>query len=401
MSHNENMPDQGSFHLNRDTARKVSMGALVAGLLGLLGAGVGLLSAGSREQALHSYLVAYVFIVTIALGGLFFAMLQHLVGAVWSVVVRRIAEIIASALPVLALLFVPIAMGVKTLFPWAGHAAHEHAVVAKAAYLNLPFFFTRAAFYFVTWVGLSLIFYNRSVAQDKSRDPFTLLTLRHVSAPAMFLFGITLTFAGFDWLMSLNAEWFSTIFGVYVFAGTVTSSLSAFILTGILLRRQGVLTEAFTIEHYHDLGKLLFGFIVFWTYIGFSQYFLIWYGNLPEETHWFLHRWEGGWKAYSVALVFIHFAIPFFGILSRNAKRSLTILGVVAPWMIAAHYIDLYWVVMPQLHKEGPVLSWLDVSCLLGVGGIFLAVVAHRLGSVPLVPVGDPRLQASMEFENA
>lgn len=402
--HNHSAPDLGSLYLGKDTASKLSTLFGVVGVVGTLAAVGALFSAELRTQALHSYLVGFFYMITIALGGLFFTVLQHLAVARWSVVVRRLSESMASTLPVVVLLFLPLAFtvagGDHSLFGWTDPHIHDPAVQAKHAYLNVPFFLVRATIYLVVWGMLGTIFYRRSLALDKSGDPFIIVGLRRFSGPAMVLFGFSLTFAAFDWTMSLAPTWYSTIYGVYIFAGAVTSSLSTMILLGLLLRRAGLLTNVITIEHYHDLGKLLFGFIVFWTYIAFSQYFLIWYANIPEETEWFGHRWHGSWVIVSVGLALLHFAVPFFSLLSRHAKRSPTMLALVASLMLVMHYVDMYWLVMPKLHPEGATPHWLDVAAVVGTVGIFLAVLVRRLGSAPLIPAKDPFLQASMEFEN-
>lgn len=400
-AHHHNNVDLSAQRLSPEVGRRLTMTGLGLGAVGLGATLIGMLSEGTRVQALHSYLVAYFFIATLGVGALFFALLQHLVGAVWSVVIRRVAEALSAPLAALAVLFLPIAIGMKDLFPWLGHAAHEPAVAAKSGYLNTPFFLIRAAVYLLTWGGLAYYSWRRAMKLDQTGDPFILLGMRKLAAPAMFLFGLTLTFAGFDWLMSLDPEWYSTMFGVYIFAGTVVSSFSLITLVALWLRRQGLLADVITVEHYHDMGKLIFGFIVFWTYITFSQYFLIWYSNIPEETAWFAHRWHGSWATVAVVLIFGHFAIPFFALLSRNAKRSLKILGIVTPWLIFFHYVDLHFIVMPQIHHEGISPSWLDLTALLGVGGVFVGLVAQRITAAPVVPIRDPRLPASMEFENA
>ncbi|MCS6913539.1 MAG: hypothetical protein RMK29_13475 [Myxococcales bacterium] len=397
----DKLAELGPLRLGKDTAGRVSILSLGAGALGLILTVGAMLSEELRDQALHSYLVAFLFVATLAVGSLFFVMLQHLVGAVWSVTVRRVAEIAASTLPLLALLFVPIAFQVGHLYPWAGHAAHEPLVEAKAGYLNTPFFLVRAVLYLLLWGGLGWFYYSRSVQLDASGDPLLLLRLRRLSAPAILLWAIAVTFAGFDWIMSLAPEWYSTIFGVYVFAGTMTSTLSMLVLMAVLLARQGLLREAITTEHYHDLGKLMFGFVVFWTYIAYSQFMLIWYSNIPEETRWFADRWVGSWASLSVLLIFLQFVIPFFGLLSRNAKRSPVILPVMAGILLVGHLVDLHWLVMPQLHRHGVSLHWLDVTALVGTCGLFVGVVARRMSQVPLLPVQDPFLPASLEFENA
>lgn len=398
-------------HKHLPTAQEVTMSAAAAnkvvvplGIMGLLGMaaslGIGLTS--DKEQFFFSYLTAFMFCLSLSLGGLFFTVIQHLVGAQWSVVVRRIAENLMSNFVVLAVLFLPILLGLHELYHWT-HAevvANDHILTAKAPYLNQSFFMIRLVVYFVLWIGLSAYFYKRSVQVDTSGDVNLIKQMRGMAAPAVLIYGLSQTFAAFDLLMSLDPHWFSTIFGVYFFAGSAVTTFSLIALIALMLRRAGYLTDVISSEHYHDLGKLMFAFTVFWTYIAFSQYFLIWYANLPEETLWFLHRWEGSWKGVSLLILIGHFIVPFAVLMSRHVKRALPVLGLMACWMIFMHLVDIHWMVMPTHHKEGIHISLLDITCLMGVVGIWGAMVARRFSQAALVPVGDPYLPTSMEFEN-
>jgi hypothetical protein len=224
--------------------------------------------------------------------------------------------------------------------------------------------------------------------------------MQRLAAPATFIFAVTLTFAAFDFGMSLEPEWFSTMFGVYFFAGSVVGFFALLPLSTFLLQKMGWLSRTVTVEHYHDMGKLVFAFIVFWTYIAFSQYMLIWYGNLPEETFWFLRRQTGEWTQLSLLLLFGHFAVPFFGLISRSPKRRKAVLAIASIWVLFMHFVDMYYVVMPHTSAERIPLSIVDVACFLGIGGIFVAAAAHRLARLSLIPVKDPRLQESLAFEN-
>ena len=308
----------------------------------------------------------------------------------------------------------PHAAGNTAAHPGA-HAAHgpmgdPHAVIerevlkSKAGYLNRSFFLVRVAIYFVVWIFLALRFFNLSTEQDKSKDPKLTLKAQGLAPPAAFLYGITLTFAAFDWIMSLEPTWFSTIFGVVIFACGVVSSYAVLILLSLSLRDAGPLKGAMTIEHYHDLGKLQFGFLVFWAYVSFSQFMLIWYAALPEETTFFHNRWDyAPWKNVSLAIILLHFVVPFFLTISRNFKRDTGRLKIGTIIILVMHVIDIYWFVMPnyQLGKEGFSFHWLDAACLLGVAGIWGAFVFNRMAQHATVPIGDPRLQRSLEFQNA
>jgi hypothetical protein len=220
--------------------------------------------------------------------------------------------------------------------------------------------------------------------------------MRVTSAPGMILFALTITFAAFDWLMSLDAHWYSTIFGAYVFAGAVLGLLAFLVLAVLTLHRHDALRETITPEHYHDLGKLLFAFVVFWAYMAFSQYLLIWYGNIPEETIWFLHRGEGTWLYASLLLVFGQFVVPFFFLFPQPVKRNPKALRFISIWILVWHWVDIYWIALPSLHHHGVHLSWIDLACTAGIGGIFVWRFWRVAVARPLVPVGDPLLEASV-----
>lgn len=280
--------------------------------------------------------------------------------------------------------------------------AHGELIAHKKPYLNESFFNARVAIYFAAWILMALRLFQLSTAQDKSRDPKATVAMQRFAPPATFVFALTLTFAGFDWIMSLKPDWFSTIFGVYLFSGSVVSSLAVLILVTMGIRSSGLLRKEITVEHYHDLGKLMFGFNVFWAYIGFSQFMLIWYAALPEETPFFHMRWhEGPWATVSISLVVLHFALPFVFLISRNVKRRLPMLAGGAVLLLVMHAVDCYWLVMPNYGQEGFAFHWLDLACVLGVAGVTMAVVLFQLKKTSLIPVGDPRLPRALAFENA
>jgi hypothetical protein len=368
------------------------------------------------QQFAFSYHVAWLFFLTIALGGLFFTLIHFASKAGWSVTVRRIPEAAMSALPMLAVLFLPtLALLDQLFFHWAGSHGPDELVAKKEPYLNVGFFVVRAVLYLTVWSLLAWYFYKRSLKQDVDGDKKTTLTLQNASYPALIAFALTVTYASFDWLMSLEPHWFSTIFGVYFFAGSTVAIFAFTSVSMIALHKMGLLKGVITEEHYHDVGKLLFAFVVFWAYIGFSQYMLIWYANVPEETTWFLQRSVEGWQTVSIVIAVGHFAVPFFFLMSRHIKRNAKTLLAGAIWMLVLHLVDLFWIAMPtlQVHQmehggahanniyEGHFgVHLLDLTTLLGVGGLFLAVVIFRLCSNALVPRRDPRLPESLAFEN-
>lgn len=281
-------------------------------------------------------------------------------------------------------------------------AAEERILADKQPYLNTNFFAIRAVIYLLIWALLGWQLLKMSTSQDTSRDPKTTLAMKILSAPATIAFALSLTFAGFDWVMSLEPMWYSTIFGVYMFAGAAVSSLAVLIIITMGLKSSGAIKNEINVEHYHDLGKLLFGFNVFWAYIGFSQFMLIWYAAIPEEVTYYHRRWGvGPWSDVSMILLIGHFVVPFFWLLSRNVKRKLPALRIGAFILLALHLLDVYWMVMPNYAGDGFAFHWLDVTTLLGVGGIYFAVVLFFMKDHALIPVGDPRLKRALAFENA
>lgn len=380
----------------------VARGGLAVGLVGLAAA-VGLALAGAGiDRLMQSWLVAFAYLLTITLGALFFVILQHLVRAGWSVVVRRLAEAMAMNLPLLAVFFLPLFLTLPRVYEWAqpGAVAHDALLRGKAAYLNPAFFLGRWVVFFALWSLLARYFWSRSVKQDATGEVKLTVAMERFAAPAMILFAVSLNFSSFDLLMSIDPHWYSTIFGVYTFSGGAVGFLALLSVVTALLQRTGRM-RGVTDDHWHDLGKLVFAFTVFWAYIGFSQYMLTWYANLPEETIWYAARSTGGWTAVSLLLLFGHFLVPFCLLLPRFVKRSPRLLAPVAAWVLVMHYVDIYWLTMPKLSPSRVPLHPLDLACLLGLGGLWLAAVAWRLRRVSLVPGRDPRLEESLAFENA
>ena len=302
---------------------------VIGGVLGLAGIGGAYALGQENSQFYFSYLTAFAYFLSIALGGLFFVLIQFATRAGWSVVVRRIAEQVMATLPVFAILFIPVIFGMHDLYHWT-HAElydptsdqYDKILAGKQGYLNESFFLIRAGVYFVVWIALSQYFLKKSLSQDESGDKGITAQLQKWSALGLALYAMTQTFAAFDWLMSLDPHWYSTMYGVYFFAGGFVAIFAVLAIFTIRLSTpDGVLNGIATEEHFHDLGKLLFGFTVFWAYIAFSQYFLIWYSNIPEETLFYKHRMESGWMNVSIFLMIGHFAVPFFLLMSRHMKR--------------------------------------------------------------------------------
>lgn len=372
--------------------------ALIAGIIGVAISIAGIIV--NKGYFFHSYLTSWAFCVTIGLGGLFFVMLHHLVDATWSVILRRIAENVMSLLIFMAPFFIPILFGMHDLYHWTDTAAvaADPILRGKAPYLNIGFFIVRAVVYIGAWLFLAWRFYKMSIAEDTGFSLDRTAKIRRLSAPGMLIFAVTVTFASFDWFMSLNAHWYSTIFGVYIFGGVVLSGLAFITLITIYLKQRGVLADIVSFEHFHDLGKLLFAFTVFWGYIAFAQYFLIWYGNIPEETVWYRTRWGGSWHFFSLLLVFGHFVLPFVVLISRGAKRNLRTMKLIAIWLLIMHWVDLYWVIMPNFSDNVWGSLWIDLGTMLALGGFGLWYFWRRLTSQPVLPVNDPKLAASIHL---
>ena len=380
------------------------MAPLVIGVVLLAISGIGW--SQDPTQFYFSYLVGWVFCISIALGSLFFVLAQHLTKARWSVVVRRIPEALMWTFPLLALLGIPFVLGTHDLY----HCTHSDVVAAdpllskKTWWLNEPFFYGRVAFYFASWMILTHKLYKLSIKQDVDPDPTIPAQMRKVSAWGLPLFAVTASFAAFDILMSLDPHWFSTIFGVYFFAGGFLSALCVITLVSLAFQKRGDMLQGIvTKEHYQDLGKFMFGFTVFWAYIGFSQYMLIWYANIPEETIWFRHRLEHGWEYHSAVLLIFHFILPFIILLPRWTKRSPGILGTMAVWLLIMQWFDLHWLVMPilDLARDGHAgFHWTDFTCWLGLTGIFVGLFMYRISRHSLVPQNDPYLKQSLRFMN-
>jgi hypothetical protein len=281
--------------------------------------------------------------------------------------------------------------------------AYEQKIVDhKRVWLNKGFVIGRLIAFLLIWWFLSDRYFSWSSEQDKTKAVENTVAAQRFAPPGLILFALSLTFWAFDWLLSLNATWYSTIFGVYIFAQTSLFTMASLILLTMMLRRSGLLGDAVNVEHYHDMGKLLFGWIVFWSYIAFAQFFLIWYSNIPDEVAWYHQRWGdngGTWKGISLALVVMHFFVPFWFMMSRNIKRRLPALAAGALCMVVMHVVEVYWVVMPNLGPLQP--SIVDLGCLFGVFGIYLSAVLYGMRDIALVPVGDPRLPRALDFENA
>jgi hypothetical protein len=374
---------------------------LIVGIAGLALGAVGALT--NMEQFFHSWLIGFLFCLGLTLGSLALLMLQHMSGGQWGLVSRRIFEAGSRNVPYVALLFLPVIFGMTSIFEWARPEAAQNPIIqAKAGYLNSSFFIVRAVIYFAFWMLLSVLLNKWSAEQDRGQGttPADSVRFRTVSAPGLLFLVLTVTFASVDWMMSLDPEWFSTIFGLLTIAGW---GLTAFALTIIVLsalERSGVGADIIRPRHFHDLGKLLLAFTMLWAYLNFSQFLIIWSGNLPEEIPWYVVRTTGSWGYVAIALVVGHFMLPFTLLLSQDLKKRPKMLARVAIFIICMRMLDLIWLVEPTFRPGTSFpIHWMDLAIPVGLLGVWLFLFARNLRSRALLPVNDPYFREAFAHE--
>ena len=348
------------------------------------------------HQFFQAYLVGWTFWTGIAIGSLALLMLQHMTGGGWGFVIRRVLEAATRTLPIMALLFLPIILGAHSIYEWTHQEVLEqHPVVAfKTPYLNVTFFTVRAVVYFAVWIALAFFLNRWSLAQDRTADARYAKNMRVLSGPGMIALIFTVTFASVDWYMSLEPEWYSTIYG-FIFVASWSLSALAFVIAAMAwLTEKEPLSRVVAPLHFHDLGKLLLALVMLWSYFAFSQYLIIWSGNLPEEITYYLDRVHGLWGVIIVAIAILHFAAPFLFLLSRELKRNPRRLVMVALLVLVMRMIDLLWMLAPAFNEHHWI--WLDVIALLGFGGLWLGLFAWQLAKRPLVPINDPQFESVM-----
>jgi hypothetical protein len=356
-------------------------------------------------RLVSAYLVAYLSCLAVVLGTLAMVMIARVTGATWFVVLRRQAEEIVATLPVFAILFLPILVGVHVLYPWASRVpSHDpevqRAILLKGAYLNVPFFVVRSLFYLATWILLGESLRRASLAQDRGDSMSIERRMRSLSVVGLVAFAFTITFAAFDWMMSLAPAWYSTVYGVDYFAGAMMGALSLMAVHIARGRRRGELPAPVGPDQLHALAKLLLTFVLFWVYIGFSQLIVIWSAEIPVERAWYTVRMRGGWNVLGGVVVGGHFAIPFCALLVRAIKRSPVAMSCLGLWLLMMHYLDVYWMVMPDAPhgREWGGGYWLDVGAILLLVGVASSVWALRRADEPPIPVGDPELATSLLY---
>lgn len=367
--------------------------ALFIGVAALVVCGVW--GAANPVQFYRSYLFAYVLWLGLPLGCLAVLMLQHLVQGAWGFVIQRPLESGSRTLPLMALLFLPLLLGIRSLYTWAQPAAvaADAALQAKQPYLNAGFFVLRAAVYFAVWIACSHYLAKWSLDRDRSDDPRLARRLKVISGPGLLLYGLTVTFAAVDWVMSLEPHWYSTIYGMMYMVGFAITGLCGMIVAAYLLRTRGPMADILTPDQFHDLGNLLLAFVMLWTYLNFSQFLIVWAENLIEEIPWYLHRIAGGWIVLVLLLFGFMFVLPFLLLLSRTTKTHAALLATVAGGILVMRTVDVFWLVVPAFSPTGFTLHGMDLLALVGLGGIWLWAFLSRLGKYPLLPLNDPRLE--------
>jgi hypothetical protein len=389
---------QNVEYQKRELPKKFQTIGTVLFIIGLIGVAAAYLTDGSRSA--FNNIIMLMFLTSIGLGSLFLVSVEFVAGAIWSTPFRRIPEFISSILLILPVVVVPLLFKLGDIFHWMHPEVVEadKILTGKAPYLNVDFFIVRVIVFILLWITFYYFITKNSKKQDKTFDQS--LTKRNIKLSAAFIpvFGITISFTAFDWLMSLEPHWFSTIFGVYYFSGSILAAFAAVTLIVVWLNENGYLVKGLTSDHYYSLGAFMFAFTNFWAYIAFSQFLLIWYANLPEETFWFLQRWEGNWIYFSIGLMFVRFVIPYFGLISQPSKMDPKRLMIMSVWLLFAHWYDLYWLAMPNYSKEGVLFNWIELAFPILTVGIVILLLVQLSKKNNLVPIGDPKLKRGIDF---
>jgi hypothetical protein len=367
---------------------------------GLLSVGVSLSCVAyivEPKHAAFAHLINFLFLISIGIGALFYVALEYLTGAVWSVPMRRVNEFLAALIPLAVLFALPLLFHLSDLFQWAQQTVESDVLLqSKRPYLNIPFFIVRFVVIFLIWTLFYYSFTRNSRKQDIDKDQKHTWWNIRLSAVFMPFFAIGLTLLAVDWAMSLEMYWYSTIYGIYYFSGIALAGVATATYIIVKLHENRFLPQLRR-DHFYSLGTLMFVFVNFWAYIAFSQFMLIWYANLPEETFWFIARWKNGWEYISILLILVHFAVPYFVLLSQDAKMDPRRLKLMALWILAAHLLDLYWLVMPS-YSPSPVFGWIEASFTMIVVGLVIVVLNWNMKRYNLVPVGDPKLERGLNF---
>ena len=383
------------------SVEKIGRVGLAAGVVGLALLAVGF--ATSREQFFRSYLTGYAWMLGLTAGALGLLLLHHVTRGAWGVMVRRTLEAAANPLTFgfCVVAFLPVVLGIQTLYEWS-HAevvAGDAVLTKKTFWLNTPSFLARSAVYFALWLLLAGVLGRLSARQDETGERKLALWMQRWSAGGLVVYFVSMTLASFDWLMSLTPHWYSTIYGLYVIIGQAVAAMALVALVALVLGEGDSPAVPFQPRHLHDYGKLLFAFVCMWAYFAYSQFIIIWSGHLPEETAFYASRLNGGWKAASVALVLLHYALPFALLLSRDRKRSARALAPVAVLLLFARWLDLHWLVAPAFSRNAFTVHWLDLAAPLALGGVWIRLFTLRLKARPLVPANEPFLKEALAHD--
>jgi hypothetical protein len=386
-----------------DTVRpqldRVQRNALICGIIGAVVACV--LGLRGSQQFFRSYLFAYVYWVSIPLGCMAILMMHHLTGGWWGLPIRRILEAGTRTMQVMAVLFIPVLVGLPQLYTWdQAQAVHDPIIQDKRWYLNPTGFIVRAVIYFAVWLFVVYLLNKWSREQDQTGDPSLAGRMTTLSAPGIILWGFLVSGAAVDWVMSLEPHWFSTIFGMLfiVIEALAAMSFSVFVLR--MLSDHAPIKDSVAPSRFNDLGNLMLVFVMLWAYLSFDQLLIIWAGNLKDEIPWYTQRAFGGWAPVGVVLVALHFFVPFLLLLQRGVKRRVRVLAMVAGWIVVLTLVDIYWIVVPSFERDAPRVHLTDVFTVIGIGGLWLAAFAWQLKKMPLLPLHDPRFEGALQHEH-
>ena len=378
---------------NLDTKKAQGL-SLKVGIAGLALFVAALFFEKTRSQAFESYLMGFTFIASFGLGSLFLLLLQNVTGGRWGISIRRLLEAAAGTLPYTALMLIPVFLGMSTLYEWARpEAAHDHVIQLKAAYLNVPAFILRSVIFFAIWTFIVNRLLTWTRAEDRG-DALASKKFGMFSAPCIVIYALTMTFASFDWLMSIEPHWFSTMFGVRYGAGAALGSLALAVIVLNRIKDIEPMKSVVRFQLCSDIGNLMLAFTMFWAYVSFSEFLIIWCANLPEERFWYADRLQGGWQVLSLALIISHFFIPFLFLMNRSIKKRLDRLAKLAVFILFARFLDFGWTVIPSFHAaDGMRIHLLDVTTFFGLFGIWFFVYLRGLSSRPLIAALSPRMK--------
>jgi len=372
---------------------RIQLASLIIGIAALIASVIGAFA--NPKQFFFSYLFAELFWLGLSLGCFVVTMIHQLAGGRWGYPTRRFLEAGFMVLPLMAALFIPIFFGLRYLYPWATTA---HPIHADKAYQSSWAYIIRQVFFFFVWIWIALRLRKWSLEQDATNDAAPTRRARFLSGPGTVIYGLLVTFASIDWIVSLEKDWYSTMFGVILAGGQILTAFAFAILLLALFQKQEPFAAVVNKVHYHHLGNLLLTFVLFWTYVSFGQLLIIYSGDLPHELQWYLHRIAGSWKALIAVIALFHFFLPFFLLLFRGIKRSVAAIATLAALLLLVHIVDTYWLVMPTLHQTGVSVSWMDFTAVIGIGGLWIGYFLGRLKAAPLLPVNDPGMQFAFVY---